>query len=163
MLYFTETHKEGYYSTGDVLFTSKTNNVDVKFTSDYSVTWSGFRLNIRSISCADCDNFPQTVVNTASTTVDYSPHSPVHPSETPNSCDAQEVQIAAEQVLQGALITNTENDGNYPNNACQNWNIIANENQVNMLFFQGNNAYLFYYNTINNYILLFKEINIPVS
>ena len=50
MLYFTETHKEGRYVSGE-LFTSETNNVDVRFTSDGSVTRSGFSLNIRSTLC----------------------------------------------------------------------------------------------------------------
>ena len=37
--------------------------------------------------------------------------------------------VPAEEVLEGALVTNTE-DGKYPNDACQNWNIMADENQV---------------------------------
>ena len=41
--------------------------------------------------------------------------------------------IAARQVLQGAIVTDTENDGQYPNNACQNWNIITDENQVDII------------------------------
>ena len=45
-------------------------------------------------------------------------------------CDTQDLQIGAEQVLEDAIVTNTENDGNYPNNECQHWNIIADENQV---------------------------------
>ena len=40
------------------------------------------------------------------------------------------MQIAAGETLQGVLVTHTENDGNYPNHACQSWNIIADENQV---------------------------------
>ena len=50
MLYFTETRKEGHYLSGE-LFTSETNNVNVKFTSDESVTRSGFTLDIRSTLC----------------------------------------------------------------------------------------------------------------
>ena len=42
--------------------------------------------------------------------------------------------IAAGEVLEGALVTDTENDGNYPNHACQNWNIVADENQVYLSF-----------------------------
>ena len=63
LLYLTEARKECYFPTDDVLFISQTYNLDVKFTSDYSVTNTGFRLNIRSISCADRKNFQQMVVN----------------------------------------------------------------------------------------------------
>ena len=112
MFYLTETRKEGYYSTGDVLFTSQTNNVDVKFTSDFSVRRSGFRLNIRSILCTDRDNFLQTDVSTA-TTEQYSANTDydVYTSGMGmnHGCDesAQEIQIATGQVLPGALVTNT--------------------------------------------------------
>ena len=133
IFYFTETRKDGYYSTGDVLFTSQTNNVDVKFTSDYRVTRGGFRLNIRSILCTDHDNITQTDMNTPTTegyivNTDYD----VYISGMNQGCDesVQEVQITTGQVLPGAIVTNTENDGNYPNNACQIWNIAADENQV---------------------------------
>ena len=40
------------------------------------------------------------------------------------------VVIVAGEFLQGALVTDTDTGGNYPNNACQNWTIIADENQV---------------------------------
>ena len=40
------------------------------------------------------------------------------------------MQIAAGETLHGALVTVTETDGNYPNHACQSWNIISEENQV---------------------------------
>ena len=139
MFYLTETRKEGYYSTGDVLFTSETNNVDVKFTSDYSVTRSGARMNIRSILCTDRDNFLQTDVSTA-TTEQYSANTDydVYTSrmEMNHGCDesAQEIQIATGQVLPGALVTNTQTDGNYPNNACQQWNVIADENEVDVAY-----------------------------
>ena len=46
----------------------------------------------------------------------------------------QEVVIAAGEVLEGALVTDTENDGNYSNDACQDWNIMADENQVYVVF-----------------------------
>ena len=47
-------------------------------------------------------------------------------------CDesVHEVQLAENEVQQGALVTNIENDGNYPNLACQNWNIMGDPNQV---------------------------------
>ena len=137
MFYLTETRKEGYYSTGDILFTSQTNNVDVKFTSDYSVRRSGFRLSIRSILCTDRDNFLQPDMNTATTeqyivNTDYD----VYTSGMNHGCDesAQEIQIATGQVLPGVIVTNTQNDGNYPNNACQQWNVIAGENEVDVAF-----------------------------
>ena len=149
MLYLAETHSTGYYPAGDVLFTSQTNNVDVKFTSDYSVTSTGFRLNIRSISCSDHDNFPPTVVNPA-TTQEPSTSAPVHTSEMPDNCDAQEVEITEGQVIPGALVIHTGSDGNYSNNACQHWNIIADENQV----------YVLLSNLINNYLTMQNDKNI---
>ena len=57
--------------------------------------------------------------------------------ERSEDCDdrnAQEVVIVAGEVLEGALATDTEYDGNYPNHACQNWNIVADENQVYLSF-----------------------------
>ena len=137
LLYLAETRKDGYYSAGDVLFISQTNNVDVKFTSDSSVTATGATMNIRSISCADRDNFSQTDMNTASTIGHHSTHSPEHPGETPDSCDEQRTEITAGEVLTGALVIHTGNDGNYPNNACQQWNVITDENQVNIFFSKG--------------------------
>ena len=117
MLYLTETERNGVYSTGDVLFTSRTNNVDVWFTSDSSVTRTGFGLNIRSIPCTDRDNFSETGI--------------------------QEVQIAAIDILTDAIVTNTESDGNYPNRVRQEWNIVGDENQVYMLFFKVKKISLF--------------------
>ena len=127
MLYLTESVRHGVYSTGDVLFTSQTNNVDVRFTSDPIISGTGFGLNIKSIPCTERDNFPETDVNTQSTeepTPGY--------GEMNHGCDesAQEVQIAAGEVLEGAIVTNAESDGYYPNYACQQWNIIASENEV---------------------------------
>ena len=48
-------------------------------------------------------------------------------------CDnsiAQEVVLAAGEVIEDALVIDTGDDGSYPNNACQDWNIMAHENQV---------------------------------
>ena len=120
LLIFTETRREGHYYTGDILFTSETNNVNVRFTSDRSWTMRGFSLDVQSISCADRSQYPQY-----------------------NACDesVHEVQLAEDEVQQGALVTNTQSDGNYPNNACQNWNIIADENQV----CDNNNNYYYYF------------------
>ena len=164
MLYFTEIRKDGYYSTGDVLFTSQTNNVDVKFTSDYSVTRSGFRLNIRSILCTDRDNFSQTDMNTATTEgyIVNTDHD-VYTSGMPDGCDesVQEVEITTGQVLPGAIVTNTDNDGNYPNNACQQWNVIASENEVCVVvffYFKVKNISSFCFNLYKNYNLTFSPI-----
>ena len=164
MLYFTEIRKDGYYSTGDVLFTSQTNNVDVKFTSDYSVTRSGFRLNIRSILCTDRDNFSQTDMNTATTEgyIVNTDHD-VYTSGMPDGCDesVQEVEITTGQVLPGAIVTNTDNDGNYPNNACQQWNVIASENEVCVVvffYFKVKNISSFCFNLYKNYNLTFRPI-----
>ena len=115
--------------------------MDVKFTSDSSVTRSGFRLNIRSIPCGDRDNFPET-----ESTEEYSGFGGMN-----HGCDVQEVHIATEEVLEGTIVTNTESDGNYPNYACQQWNIIGDENQVCVLC-QSLQLSLFYFNKHNPYM-----------
>ena len=109
VLYLTETKTAGIKANGDVLFTSETNSVDVRFTSDNSITYSGFYLDIRSALCSDPLN-----------------------TEEYDDCDditSEELAIAAGDFLEGALVTDTE-DGKYPNPACQNWNIMTDENQV---------------------------------
>ena len=55
VLYLTETKTAGIKANGDVLFTSETNSVDVRFTSDYIVAKSGFYLDIRSTLCSEED------------------------------------------------------------------------------------------------------------
>ena len=45
-----------------------------------------------------------------------------------------EVKVGAGEVLEGALVSDTENDGNYPNHACQDWDIKAEEIQVYAVF-----------------------------
>ena len=103
--------------TGDVLSTSETNSVDVKFKSDETITDSGFTLDVRSIPCSDRAIYPQV-------------------EDEDDPCDdrtAQEIVIASGEVLEGTLVTDTVNDGNYSNNACQNWNIMTDENQVYMV------------------------------
>ena len=130
---FTEKRREGDYSTGDILFTSDSNNVNARFTSDYSVRRSGFTLDVQSIPCSDHENFPQhgdfNPHDVSSSTTSYPEY-----TEGYGGCDdsAQEVHIPTGETHYGALITDTENDGNYPNHACQNWNIIADENQVHV-------------------------------
>ena len=61
------------------------------------------------------------------------------------SCDpntAQEVRIAAGETLKEALVSENYPD-NYPNNACQRWNIMAEENQVHfVLSFGGHKSFL---------------------
>ena len=54
----------------------------------------------------------------------------------PLQCDvdtAQEVRIAAGETLKEALVSENY-PNNYPNNACQRWDIMADENQVYFLF-----------------------------
>ena len=113
MLYLTETNRDGVIATGNVLFTSETNSVDVRFSSDYSKSYSGFSLDIRSTLCSDLEK-----------------------SHEDEDCDdpARDLVIAAGEFVQGALVTNSATDGKYPNNACQNWNIMTDENQVNVSF-----------------------------
>ena len=113
MLYLTETNREGVIATGNILFTSDTNNLDVRFSSDYSKRYSGFSLDIRSTLCSDLEN----------------PHED-------EDCDgtSQDLVIAAGEFLHCALVTNSDNNGRYLNNACQNWNIMTDENQVNVSF-----------------------------
>ena len=54
----------------------------------------------------------------------------------PDGCDdtVQEIVVSAGEELGGAIVTETESDGLYPNHACQNWNIIADESQVQILY-----------------------------
>ena len=44
----------------------------------------------------------------------------------------QEVILGEEQELDGAIVTATESDGKYPNNACQEWKITAAPCQVKL-------------------------------
>ena len=140
LLILTETRREGHYSTGDILFTSESNSVTARFTSDLSITKSGFTLDVQSISCADrpqylqLDDSNQADVYTSS--VAYPEYTDGNPNYSGNNdvCDEQELQLAAGDEQQGALVTETESDGNYPNHACQNWNIFADESQVYLLF-----------------------------
>ena len=46
-----DVRRDGKYSPGDVLVTSKTNAVDVKFTTDSSVREKGFMLDVESVMC----------------------------------------------------------------------------------------------------------------
>ena len=47
-------------------------------------------------------------------------------------CDVQEVNVGEEEELEGAIATTTESDGNYPNNACQHWNIMTSPSKVKL-------------------------------
>ena len=109
--FILETRREGDYSTGDILFISETNNVNVEFTSDDIYRYKGFMLDVQSISCADRKNYP-------------------HPEDFNCHESVQEVLVATDQFLHGVLVVDTESDGLYPNHACQNWNIITDENRV---------------------------------
>ena len=51
MLYFAARDRYGNYSAGYVLFTSDTNSVDVGFTSDRTIAFSGFTLDVESVAC----------------------------------------------------------------------------------------------------------------
>ena len=44
------------------------------------------------------------------------------------------MKVGAGEVLEGALVSDTENDGTYPNHACQDSDIKAEENQVYAVF-----------------------------
>ena len=100
ILYFTETSEGGNHPPGYLLYKSETNNVDVKFTSDHVLRFRGFSLDVRSISC------------------------------TESGYHIQEVVVAAGETLEGAIVSDTGSDGNYRNNARQDWNIITDTNQV---------------------------------
>ena len=115
--YLTETSKDGVIQTDDLLFTSETNNVDVTFTSDGTQRRTGFTLDIRSTLCSNLESSEEDEDNI----------------EDCNDSIAEELVIPAAEVLEGALVTDTE-DGKYPNNTCQNWNIMADENQVYVMF-----------------------------
>ena len=49
----TETRREGQYDISSVLFSSQTNSVNVKFTSDGSVRRFGFKLDAQSVTCGE--------------------------------------------------------------------------------------------------------------
>ena len=66
-----------------------------------------------------------------------------------DDCDSQEIEIAAGEILQSAIATDTETNGNYPNHACQNWNIIADENQV-YIFLQNKQFFHFGFQTTHH-------------
>ena len=95
-----------HHSPGSVLFHSKSKGVKVTFLSDGSIRRSGFTLDVSSISC----------------------HSKPKPPE--KKCAPQEVGLSPGELFEGALVTHTESDGLYPDNACQTWIISAGKDQV---------------------------------
>ena len=97
--------------------------MDVTFTSDSTERRTGFTLDIRSTLCSDLESSEEDEED-EETSVDCADRT------------AQELFIPAEVLLEGALISDTENDGKYPNYACQNWNILTQENQVYFVFQQ---------------------------
>ena len=66
--------------------------------------------------------------------VDFSDSTDRDARSEEDDCYAQDIVIAAGELLQVALVTDTENDGKYPNRACQTWNIMTDENQVYSVF-----------------------------
>ena len=102
MLYIVEITIDGRLPPGYELFTSKTNSVNVRFISGFLGRRTGFTADVRSISCDSVDS------------------------------GVQEIVIAAGEVIEDALVTETESDGLYRNHALQEWKIKADENQVNM-------------------------------
>ena len=69
------------------------------------------------------------------------------------------MRVAAGDILEGAIVTDTESDGNYPNNACQEWKIITVDNEV--LSFKANNPYMLFLLSSNPtcYALLYDLID----
>ena len=65
MLILTETRREGHFATGVILFTSETNNVNARFTSDYSVRRSGFTLDVQSVACGEYGFVLQVMILTS--------------------------------------------------------------------------------------------------
>ena len=116
-LILTETHRDGHYLNGEILFTSKTNSVNVSFTSDSIKTRSGFTLDVKSIPCADHENYLQQDDHITASL----------------GCDEEKVKLSPGEVQHGALVSDTAIDGKYKNNVCQNWNIITDENEVYIL------------------------------
>ena len=103
MLYLTVGKLEGFYSYGEALFKSDTNSVNVEILG--GSRGSVFTLDVRSTSsCTVKEDFCDDTV--------------------------QAVRVGAGEVLLGALSTHQNDDGNYPNNVCQYWNVITDENQV---------------------------------
>ena len=116
--------------------------MNARFTSDHSVRESGFALDVQSIPCSDRANYPQYEIfnpqDVYSSTTSYPEYTEGIENGSGNNggCDdsAQQVVIAPGEVFYGALISDTVFDGNYPNHACQNWKIIADQDQVHVLF-----------------------------
>ena len=105
---FTEIRKYGdNYGIGQLLFISDTNNVDVTFTTSRIGRRSGFSLDVRSSSCTELD-----------------------------FCDGpvQEVEITAGVTLEDAIVSDTHSNGKYRHNACQDWKITTDDNQVYIVF-----------------------------
>ena len=109
-----EIRREGVYYTGGILFTSKTNSVDVRFTSDWSQGFPGFSLDIRTIPCSEVDGECQ--------------------SNDRCVLPVQEMVLAAGEFLPGAIVSHTLSNGRYANQACEDWSITTDENQVYIVF-----------------------------
>ena len=43
--------------------------------------------------------------------------------------------MGEEEEIEGAIATDNDNDGKYPNNACQKWKIMTKPSKVKLLFF----------------------------
>ena len=121
-LYLTEMRKDGNYVTGSVLFVSHTSSVDVKFTSDYYLTFPGFRLDVRSIDCADRDTLTLAIQHSISYGNKF--------CKPP-----QDVMVSTGEVLEDAITTETDSNGNYIKYTYERWNILTDENQVNKFKF----------------------------
>ena len=67
---------------------------------------------------------------------DDEPHSRI----VREGCDVQEVNVGEEEKLEDAIATATDSNGKYPNNACQEWNIITSPSKVKFLLFCLNNS-----------------------
>ena len=62
--------------------------------------------------------------------------------------------VATGEVLEDAIVTDTDSDERYPNYALQQWEIITDENQVN-IWFQSKNTHMLLFTVTKPYMLYF--------
>ena len=85
MLYIIVTKRDGAYQTGYNLFTSQTNTVNVRFTSDNRDRRSGFRLDVRSTSCDSVDSTVKKVTVATGEVLEDTLVSVNYPNSYPNN------------------------------------------------------------------------------
>ena len=111
ILYITATRRDSSYISGDVLFASQTQRVEVRFTSDWYISRTGFSLDVTAAPCSTAVSIPIQL-----------------PPPTCNN--PEEVQVPTGETLEAALVSYTQSDGTYPNHMCQAWIVTTDPGQV---------------------------------